>query len=75
MNFLSGVTKIAYLGPGGSYCEMAKDEFLDKYDIYPTEEPLNMISRVVDFVDDNPGTIGVIPLENSIEGTVREYID
>lgn len=75
MNFLSGVTKIAYLGPGGSYCEMAKDEFLDKYDIYPSEEPLNMISRVVDFVDDNPGSIGVIPLENSIEGTVRESSD
>lgn len=75
MNFLSEVLRIAYLGPGGSYCEMAKDEFLDKYDIYPPEEPLNMISRVIDFVDDNPGTIGVIPLENSIEGTVRESSD
>lgn len=75
MNFLSNVLKIAYLGPGGSYCEMAKDEFLDKYDIYPAEEPFNMISRVVDFVDNNEGTIGVIPLENSIEGTVRESSD
>ncbi|MBR1943762.1 prephenate dehydratase [bacterium] len=75
MNFLSGVIRIAYLGPGGSYCEMAKDEFLDKYDIYPAEEPLNMISRVVDFVDENPGTVGVIPLENSIEGAVRESSD
>ena len=75
MNFLSNVLKIAYLGPGGSYCEMAKDEFLDKYDIYPAEEPFNMISRVVDFVDNNEGVIGVIPLENSIEGTVRESSD
>lgn len=75
MNFLAEVLRIAYLGPGGSYCEMAKDEFLDKYDIYPAEEPLNMISRVVDFVDNNPNTIGVIPLENSIEGTVRESSD
>lgn len=75
MNFLSNVLKIAYLGPGGSYCEMAKDEFLDKYDIYPAEEPFNMISRVVDFVDNNEGSIGVIPLENSIEGTVRESSD
>lgn len=75
MNFLSQVLKIGYLGPGGSYCEMAKDEFLDKFDIYPPEEPFNMISRVVDFVDDNPGSVGVIPLENSIEGTVRESSD
>ena len=75
MNFLSNVLKIGYLGPGGSYCEMAKDEFLDKYDIYPAEEPFNMISRVVDFVDNNECTIGVIPLENSIEGTVRESSD
>ncbi len=75
MNFLSEVTRIAYLGPGGSYCEMAKDKLLDKYDIYPAEEPLNMISRVIDFVDDNPNTIGVIPIENSIEGAVRESSD
>lgn len=75
MNFLSGITRIAYLGPGGSYCEMAKDKLLDKYDIYPSEEPLNMISRVIDFVDKNPNTIGVIPIENSIEGTVRESSD
>lgn len=75
MNFLSGVMRIAYLGPGGSYCEMAKDELLDMYDFYPAEEPLNMISRVINFVDDNPNTVGVIPLENSIEGTVRESSD
>ena len=52
MNFLSGVMRIAYLGPGGSYCEMAKDKFLDMYDFYPAEEPLNMISRVINFVDE-----------------------
>ena len=75
MNFLSDVMRIAFLGPGGSYTEIAKDEFKDKYDIYPIEEPLNMISKVIDFVDDNPQTVGVIPIENSIEGTVRESSD
>ena len=75
MKFLSDVLKIAYLGPGGSYCEMAKDEFLDKYDFYPMEEHFNMISRVIDFVDETPFAVGVIPLENSIEGTVRESSD
>ena len=75
MNFLSDVMRIAFLGPGGSYAEIAKDEFKDKYDIYPEEKPLNMISRVIDFVDDNPQSIGVIPIENSIEGAVRESSD
>lgn len=75
MNFLSDVIRIAFLGPGGSYCEMAKDKLLDKYDIYPAEEPLNMISRVIEFVDKNPQTVGVIPIENSVEGTVRESSD
>ncbi len=75
MNFLSNVSKIAFLGPGGSYAEIAKDEFKDRYDIYPYEEPLNMIRRVIDYVDDNYGAVGVIPLENSIEGTVRESSD
>lgn len=75
MNFLSNVMRIAFLGPGGSYAEIAKDEFKDKYDIYPEEQPLNMISRVIDYVDDNPMSIGVIPIENSIEGAVRESSD
>lgn len=39
MNFLSNVMRIAFLGPGGSYAEIAKDEFKDKYDIYPEEHP------------------------------------
>lgn len=34
-----------------------------------------MISRVIDYVDDNPMSIGVIPIENSIEGAVRESSD
>ena len=75
MNFLSEVIRIAFLGPGGSYCEMAKDELLDKYDIYPMEEPLNMISRVIEFVDKNLLSVGVIPIEYSVEGTVRESSD
>ena len=61
MNFLSDVMRIAFLGPGGSYAEIAKDEFKDKYDIYPEEHPLNMISRVIDYVDNNPQSVGVIP--------------
>ena len=33
MSFLKSVQSIAYLGPGGSYTEMAKDIFCEKYEI------------------------------------------
>ncbi|MBQ3310908.1 prephenate dehydratase [bacterium] len=75
MSFLAETLKIAFLGPGGSYCEIAKDEFKDKYDIYPVEITFNTISKVIDFVDNNPLSLGVIPLENTLEGAVRESSD
>jgi len=73
--FLDGVQTIVYLGPGGSYTEMAKDIFCEKYGLNVRMEPLNSIKRVLEYVDENPNTVGVLPIENSIEGTVRETID
>lgn len=75
MEVFENIMRIAYLGPGGSYTEMAKDIFLEKYGIRLIEEPLSTIRQVIDFVDENPLTIGVVPVENSIEGTVRETVD
>lgn len=74
-SFLENVDTIAYLGPGGSYCEMAKDLFCEKYELSLRQEPMNTIRRVLEFVDENPNSIGVLPIENSIEGAVRETID
>lgn len=69
------VSRIAYLGPSASFSEMAKDIFCAKYDIkaYPT--PMTTIRQVIEFVEENPNTLGVLPVENSIEGTVRESLD
>lgn len=75
MSFLNNVQTIAYLGPGGSYTEMAKDIFCQKYELQADIVPLASIKRVLEFVDDNPNSIGILPVENSIEGTVRETID
>jgi len=71
----SNIQQIAYLGPQGSFSEMAADVFCGKYKIsaYPT--PQTTIRKVIEFVDTNPNTLGVIPLENSIEGSVREALD
>lgn len=71
----SEVKQIAYLGPQASFSEMAADIFCAKYNIHPSPSPMSTIRQVVEFVDENPGVLGVVPLENSIEGSVRESID
>ena len=74
MNF-DNIIRIAYLGPEASFPEIAKDYFCEKYNIkaYPT--PFPSVREVMDYVKENPGAIGVVPVENSIIGTVRETLD
>lgn len=74
MNF-DNVEEIAYLGPQASFSEMAKDIFCNKYNIRAYERPLQTIRQVVEYVDANPTVLGVLPVENSIEGAVRETLD
>ena len=74
MNF-ENVSQIAYLGPNDSYAETAKDYFCNKYNISAYGNPLTTIKQIVDFVQDNPNTLGVLPMENSIIGTLRETLD
>ena len=75
MTFLKSAKTIAYLGPGGSYTEMAKDIFCEKYELNTSLEPMPTIKKVLEFVDENQHSVGVLPIENSIEGAVRETID
>lgn len=69
------VENIAYLGPNGSYTEMAADYFCNKYNLQGRPVELKTIRQVAEFVDDTPNTLGVLPVENSIEGSVRETLD
>lgn len=76
MNFLSTIREIVFLGPGGSYTEMAKDKFYRHYELYDAiQTPMKTIRSVVEYIEETPNTIGVLPLENSIEGTIRETVD
>ena len=72
---LETVKTIAYLGAQASFTEMAKDKFCKRFNIsaYPT--PLQTIRQVVEYVDENENSLGVLAVENSIEGTVRESVD
>ena len=57
-SFLKDVQSIAYLGPGGSYTEMAKDMFCDIYGLNIRLEPLNSIKRVLQYVEEIPLSVG-----------------
>ncbi len=74
LNF-ENVKTIAYLGPQSSFTESAKDKFCEKFKINAYEQSFGTIEEVVEFVDNTPDTLGVLAVENSIRGTVRETLD
>ncbi|MBO6087944.1 hypothetical protein J6P92_06335, partial [bacterium] len=75
MSDFENIRRIAYLGPQSSFCEMATDYFCEKNNINAFPEICQTIEEVVNFVDNNPDTLGVLPVENSVDGTVKETLD
>lgn len=77
----NGIKKVIFLGPEGSYCEEAKNIFLKSPSLFLSglsdceEKYFHSIKSVIDFVDKNPDSAGILPVENSIEGIVRETMD
>ena len=71
------IRKILFLGPNGSYSDFAKDKFVTAYNLNCICTNLKSISAVIKALkDENSEDIaGVIPIENSIEGIVRETLD
>lgn len=70
------IETIAYLGPQASFSEIAKDKFCELNNIKAYPMPMQTIRQVIEYVDKNSAnTLGVLPVENSIEGGVRETMD
>lgn len=70
------MTDIVYLGPNGSYSESAAEEFIKILDIKDVNKlPKASITEVIQSIDCNSDVIGIVPIENSIEGIVRETVD
>lgn len=70
--------QIHFLGPRGSYSEIATLKFLSQAAIHQDQidmVPCNTILSVIENVDMLDNVIGVVPVENSIEGSVRETLD
>lgn len=67
---------LIYLGPEGSYTEIAAESFIKTRNINDFNRGIkNSIAKVIEAVDNSNGDIGVVPIENSIEGIVRETLD
>ncbi len=64
------MTKIAYLGPEGTFTEEALDKYL-KGDKEIEKEPLPTVIDVIKYVDMGRVDEGLVPIENSIEGSVN----
>lgn len=70
------IDKIYYLGPNGSYTHKALELFVSDLNIKcENQQALKTIKSILKSVDENEFSYGVLPIENSIEGIVREAID
>ncbi len=71
----NSIKKILYLGPRGSYSQIAMETFKEKLGLKAKTEDISSITRVLQELDNQDDVIAVLPVENSIEGIVRETID
>ena len=75
MNILNA-EKLYFLGPEGTYAQQAMEQLVAKYDIKDVQKiTLNPITAILKTVDNDKNAFAVLPIENSIEGIVRETID
>ncbi len=73
---MKNIPYFIYLGPEGTYTEVAAEKFIEKLGISDFNRKLkNSILGVISAMEDPADNIGVVPVENSIEGVVRETID
>lgn len=74
---ITKIRKLLFLGPNGSYSDFAKDKFIKAYDLNCVSTNLKSISSVIRALKDenSEDIVAVIPIENSIEGIVRETLD
>jgi len=76
IEFNNEIKELLFLGPEGSYCEEAKNQFLSLLSVKQFEQkPLLNIKTIINYLNNNDCSVAVVPVENSIEGVVRETLD
>ena len=63
--------RLAFLGPAGTFSE----EAALKYDAGAEQVPMASITAVASAVDSGMADLGIVPIENSLEGSVTETLD
>ena len=71
------IRKLIFLGPNGSYSDFAKDKFIKAFGLDCVSTSIKSISSVIKALKDenSEDMAAVIPIENSLEGIVRETLD
>lgn len=71
------INKVLYLGPKGSYSDQAKDRFAAYYENNVEFEAVESIYKLVRRIEQesSDSTAAVLPIENSVEGVVRDTQD
>ena len=67
--------EVICLGMGGTYSEIAKDKLFKKYDLYLYQRSLTSIKECIEYVDEFPNAIAILPIETTFKGIIRETID
>lgn len=72
------MSKLFYLGPKTSYTDVAKEQFIKEFNLVGYEDIEKktitaVANELSELKDDN--SFAVLPIENSIEGVVKESID
>lgn len=76
-NFVNAenIKTIAYLGTSGSFTEIAKDYFCSRYGLQAYQMPFRTIKEIIAYVESDKDAVGIIPVENTKEGIIRETND
>lgn len=70
------IENIYYLGPDGSNAQNAMQKFITVFNINAKNKvPVKSIKNTIESIKKDYSSFGVLPIENSIEGIVRETID
>ena len=73
---MENITTVFYLGPNGSYTQIAKEKFAKYFGFEKIHSiGLKNIKSVLDNFILNDNSIAIVPVENSIAGFVRETLD
>ena len=76
MSSFDDIRNIVFLEPEGSFSDIAKDEICYRYNLQCNSTALKTIKQIVDYTAQNSSdTMGVLPVENTLDGTIRESLD